>query len=407
MTAPLWSTAELAAVLGDQTASTGDPVTGVAIDSRLVEVGDLFFALPGDPGPRFTVTTRSDRDGHDFAAAALAAGAAAVVVARVLPDLPRERQWVVSDTLDALWALAAARRAELTGPVVAVTGSSGKTTAKSFLAAATGWAASAGSLNNHIGVPLSLARTPRSAPGAVFEIGMNHPGEIAPLSTLVRPDLAVVLNVQNAHAEAFSDPDGIRREKLSIAQGLAPGGRLVLHDKVDPAGLPAGLRILRFGKTASSAVQLLESLGDQAQFRVQQSTLTAVVPGGGEHRALTLAAVLTVLDALAVPLGAALTLPASLVPQGRGNRRLAGGVEVVDDSYNANPGSMLATLTALGAEPVLAGARRFALLGEMLELGADSAAAHRALLPALEPFDGVWLVGEAMTELAGLLPGHR
>lgn len=400
MKSPLWTAEALNRALQPAHPCVSDPVAGVQIDSRQVSAGDLFFALPGDPGARFTVTDRSDRDGHDYVARALASGAAGAVVSRLQEGVPLDRQWLVPDTLDALWDLARARRGALTGPVVAVTGSSGKTTAKGYLAAATGWAATQGSLNNHLGVPLSLIRTPADAAGGVYEVGMNHPGEIAPLSLLVQPDLALVLNVQNAHAEAFSDPDGIRQEKLSICRGLKAGGTLVVHDQVSTDGVPAENRIVRFGESPGADVCLQQSAGDQARYQVGAQTLDAFVPGGGRHRALTLAAVLATMQVLGLDLAPALQLSPALVPRGRGNRLLAAGVEIIDDSYNANPGSMLASLEALAAESATGTGRYFALLGEMLELGDASADAHARLAQPLRAFDGAWLVGGAMAQLA-------
>ena len=209
----LWSYEALHSALGGQALpATRAPVSGVAIDSRQVVPGDLFVALKGDPGPRFTVTERSDRDGDDFVEAAVAAGAQAVLSHRSRGSLQAD-QFILEDTLDGLWRLGAARRAALTGWVIAVTGSSGKTTCKTFLAAALDAFATAGSLNNHLGVPLSLARTPAGPRPGVYELGMNHPGEIAPLSRLVQPHSAGVLNVRDAHAEAFADRFGIRQEQ--------------------------------------------------------------------------------------------------------------------------------------------------------------------------------------------------
>lgn len=379
-------------------------ITGVAIDSRQVAPGDLFIALKGDPGPRFTVTSRSDRDGDDFVEAAVAAGAVAVLTHRSRPGLSAD-QWLMEDTLDGLWQLGAARRSELAGSVIAITGSSGKTTCKTFLAAALNGFATAGSLNNHLGVPLSLARTPLAQQPAVYELGMNHPGEIAPLSRLVQPQLAVVLNVHRAHAEAFSDPDGIRKEKLSICAGLVGPRILVVEDQVDLAGVEPTVQIVTFGESSQAQVQLLGYQGDVADFAVGAARLQARIPGGGKHRALTLAAVLAVLHALDLDLTPALSLPATLVPKGRGTRSLHGGIELLDDSYNANPASMAAALQALIEEPQEGG--RFALLGEMLELGEQSEAAHLGLLDACQALDGVALVGQAMEPLARALGPQR
>jgi len=393
----LWRWPELCAALGLPVVD-GPDVSGVTIDSRLARAGDLFIALTGDPGPRFNPSYRSDRDGHDFVEAAVANGAVGVLV-----HDRRERpiaQLQVADTLDALWVLGRAARARLACPVVAVTGSSGKTTCKTFLAAALGAFATEGSLNNHLGVPLSLARTPRDAPAAVYEIGTNHPGEIAPLSELVRPDVAVVLNVHPAHRENFPDMAELQVEKLSLYKGLNDKGHLVIEESLDVAAVDTGVTVSRFGRGAGARVQLLDVTGTEARYRVGDSELSAHVPGGGRHRALTLAAVLCVLDVLRIDPAAGAALPDSLVPAGRGRRQDVHGVTVIDDSYNANPESLAAALRTLAVEPAT---RRYALLGEMLELGADGPRYHRELGPLCEPLDGVFAVGAGMRPLADAL----
>ncbi len=396
MTQPLWQWAELCRALG-LPAESGPDITGVAIDSRIARPGDLFVALPGDPGPRFNASSRSARDGHDYVADAAGNGAAGALVHRhVAAELPLLR---TGDTLDGLWAIGRARRAVLTAEVVAVTGSSGKTTAKTLLRTALDAFATGGSLNNHLGVPLSLAMTPRNAATAVFEIGTNHPGEIAPLSELVRPSVAVVLNVHPAHAEFFADADELRREKLSIHEGLQDGGHLVVEESITLGGLPAGLRTLTFGTGADCRVRLLGEHNGRAEYRLGGRTLSARVPGGGPHRARLVAAVLGVLAALGRDPEPALNLPESLVPTGRGDISVAGGVTIVDDSYNANPESMKAALEQLGGGP----GPRVAVLGEMLELGDDGPAFHAALAPLCEPLDRVVLVGEGMRPLCDRL----
>lgn len=400
MSDPLWLWQELTRALGVE-AAAGPDISGLSIDSRQLQQGDLFVALPGDPGSRFTVTVRTDRDGHSFLAQAAAAGAGALLVradwlAATTPDPTLPRCLPVLDTIDGLWQLGAFRRAQLSGPVVAITGSSGKTTAKGFLAEALGCAATAGSLNNHLGVPLSLARVPRSADSAVLEIGMNHPGEIAPLAQLVQPTVAVVVNVGLAHRENFADDDGIRREKLSIVEGLGPDGWLVVHDEVDLKGIDRD-RVCRFGQRADSQVQLLSVTGLTATYRCGSERFEAQVPGGGVHRALTLASVLAVLMVLGRPLTDAQRLPDSLVRPGRGAVALCAGIAVIDDSYNANPASVLAALAQLRDAPPLVG-RRYALLGAMAELGSAAAAGHEAALAGCSGLDGVWLVGEPWQE---------
>jgi len=397
---PLWSWPELCRALG-LGAADGPDVQGLCIDSRRISSGDLFIALPGDPGPRFNPSQRSDRDGHDYIDAALAQGAVGVLahdgVSRRAPQLQ------VADTLDALWQLGAAARARLECPVVAVTGSSGKTTVKGFLAAALDAFAAPGSLNNHLGVPLSLATTPREAGAAVYEIGTNHPGEIAPLARLARPHVAVVLNVHPAHRQNFASMAELAREKLSISEGLSEGGDLVVEDTVAADQLPAGVRVSRFGHSAAARVRLLDSGGERAVYRIGDAEVTAHVPGGGPHRALSLGAVLCVLDVLGRDPAAALNLADSLIAPGRGRAHSIGGVVIIDDSYNANPESMRAALLELARRPA---ARRFALLGEMLELGDDGPAYHRALADAAAGLDGVFCVGEGMRALFTALPGE-
>lgn len=395
---PLWRWRELCEALGVP-ALEGPDVTGISIDSRKIQPGDLFVALTGDPGPRFNPSYRSDRDGHDFIDDAVSRGAVGVLAhdgrSRSVPQLQ------VADTLDALWTLGAAARSRLQCPVVAVTGSSGKTTVKGFLAAATGGFATSGSLNNHLGVPLSLALTPRNVPIAIYEIGTNHPGEIAPLSRLARPDVAVVLNVHPAHRENFASMAELTVEKVSLSQGLFGKGHLVLEESLPADTVPAGVEVVRFGRGAGARVRLLGLDGRQAEFDVAGTRCRAHVPGGGMHRASSLAAVLGAVHVLGLDLGPALALPDSLVPAGRGAEHLAAGVALIDDSYNANPESMKAALLGLQARPE---ARRFALLGEMLELGEESAAFHGALAEFAEPLNGVFCVGPGMKALHERLP---
>lgn len=377
-------------------AADGPAVNGIGIDSRTLVAGDLFVALCGDPGPRFQVTSRSDRDGHDYIDDAAAHGAALALVHRdgdyPLPVLR------VDDTLAGLWDLGRAGRARLRGPIVAVTGSSGKTTFKSFAAAALGAFATDGSLNNHIGVPLSLARVPRHAEGGVFEIGTNHAGEIEPLAKLVAPHVAVVLNVHPAHIGNFSSLEAIRREKVSIARALDADGVLVC-----PAGLETDYagRILTFGRSSEADVCLRNSARGVAELRTPVGCIEAAVPSGGEHRALSVAALAAALIALDLPLAHLHRLADTRVPRGRGNRIDVGYITLIDESYNANPSSMAATLDAFGVED---GRRRIAILGDMLELGDDSERYHANLAAHCADLDGVLCVGSRMRALYEALP---
>lgn len=393
MSQPLWRWPDLCRAVGVDPVD-GPDVTGISIDSRTTQSGDLFIALTGDPGPRFNASQRSDRDGHDYIAAALAAGAVGVLshdaISRDCAELK------VADTLDGLWDLGRAGRARLSCPIVAITGSSGKTTTKTFLAAALGAFATEGSLNNHLGVPLSLARTPADAPAAVCEVGTNHPGEIGPLSELVSPTLSVLLNVHQAHAENFAGRDELRKEKLSIINGLQENCYFVVEDQVGLDTIRQDVKIRTFGRSDEADVRLLSVSGATARYHLDGELVSARIPGGGEHRALSLAAVLTVCSALQMDPTTALELPDTLVPGGRGNRTEIRGITVIDDSYNANPASMAAALKSFSTES----GRRIALLGEMLELGDESGAAHESLAPLCEDLDVVYLVGEGMHPLA-------
>ena len=401
---PLWTWAELAAAVGAP-AAAGPDLTGISIDTRTLRPGDLFVALPGDPGPRFNVSHRSTRDGHDFLPHAFAAGAAGALVHG--PAAARGPTITVRDTLDALWKLAHAARGRFQGKVAAVTGSSGKTTAKTLLHAALADAfATGGSLNNHLGVPLSLARTPRGQAFAVYEIGTNHPGEIEPLARLAEPDVAIVLNVHPAHIEFFPDMAALRREKLSIAKGLRGGGQLVCLDTLTK-GADVAAPTLTFGLSAAADVRLAEFDGATAVLHTPAGAVRAPVPGGGEHRALSVAAVTAALIALGVDPHQAVTRLAHVAPPaGRGNRIQAGAVTLIDDSYNANPASMAAALGSLAAAAPRSG-RTIALLGEMLELGADSDRLHAELAPHCRGIDGVLCVGAAMAALHERLPAGQ
>ena len=397
MSSSLWSYPELTAALGLPRAD-GPSVGGVSIDSRRTKPGDLFVALPGDPGPRFQATARSDRDGHDYVGHAVANGAVAVLVNRPVEVAAPQLQ--VADTMDGLWDLGRAARARLDAPVVAVTGSSGKTTFKSFAATAIGAFATDGSLNNHIGVPLSLARTPRDAAAAVYEIGTNHPGEIEPLAKLARPDVAVLLNVHPAHIENFGSLEAIEREKTTIALGLTDGTFVCPPAIARNAERPT----ITFAEAPGADVHLLGVSGDRVRLSTPFGNIEAPVPGGGPHRAMSVCALAAVLCALDMPLARLDRLAGEGLPRGRGNRVVAADVTVIDESYNANPASMAATLAAFAQAP----GRRVAILGDMLELGADTRRYHADLADRCGDLDGVFCVGSDIRALYDRLrPSQR
>lgn len=399
----LWRWTEACKALGLPPV-VGPDIQGISIDTRTLQAGDLFVALSGDPGPRFHTASRSDRDGHDFIAAAVKGGAAGALTHR--PTGTRLPELRVADTLDGLWQLGRASRQRLTCPVFAVTGSSGKTTVRSFLAAALGIPQAAGSLNNFWGVPLSLARTPPTATAAVYEIGTNHPGEIEPLARLVNPTIALVLNVRSTHLEFFSSFAALQREKFSIYRGLTANGVAVAPDDAPAAMLAGDYRLVRFGRAADADVTLLEyrDVERRARYRVGGVEHWARVPGGGEHRAISLAAVLACLHGAGRSVANALELPDDIVPVGRGTRREVAGVELVDDSYNANPASMSAALDGLAGE---SGRRCVAILGEMLELGDESPQLHRELAAHCGDIALIACVGPGMRPLWDALPSAQ
>jgi len=406
---PLWYWSEVAAAVGTPVPAGGPEVSGVSIDSRTLNSGDLFIALSGDPGERFFTSSPGSRDGHEFLGAAQEQGAAGALVSRTKPlDFAQVR---IEDTLDGLWALGRAAVARHRGARIAITGSSGKTTAKAFLAAALGATAEPGSLNNFWGVPLCLARTPADARYAVYELGTNQAGEIAPLSTLVQPDVALMLNVHPAHVGNFSSLAALKEEKLSIFSGLQSISNMVCENSVaESAGLAD--QVWSFGEQPQAKVRLLTQRGDSASFAIPGGRLDARVPGGGRHRALTLAAVIAALLALQKDPALAAELSPNLVPKGRGDEQLverANGGEwlVINDSYNANPASMAAALTALTDRAGTSTGPAFAVLGEMLELGDGANQYHLGLREQCEPLTGVFCVGEGMRALADALPADK
>ena len=394
---PLWTGSELSTAWGVPC----DPelrCTGVTIDSRTLDPGDLFFALQGQD-PRFHGASSQGQDGQRFAAHALEQGAAAVVVRESLGAGSREI--VVPDPFDALWGLAQSARARCTGPVFALTGSSGKTTAKALLTAALqahfGAAAvhvTEGSLNNHLGVPLSLARLPRGSAAAVFELGMNRPGEIAPLSRLVQPTIALVLNILPVHLEGLGSLEAIAEEKLSIAAGLGVDGVLVCP--ADRA--PEHQRVVTFEDHRSQRTSA-DFYRDDAGVLQGPGAGIDLTPLGAEHRQRSATAILACLQAAGLPLSSAVPAMAAVpAPKGRGSRVNAGGCVLVDESYNANPESVRLALRDLQAIP--GPGPKLALLADMLELGEDAPAYHGALEACLSGLDGVFFVGPLMKPLA-------
>ena len=486
----LWTSQEIAAATGGEALGEPFAVSGLSIDTRTLQPGDLFVALTGA------------RDGHDYLAAAFKAGATGALVSKlsspVIPDGAADpgpsksdvsgvklgsgsplrsgrddaTEWFsaikVDDTLKALERLAAAARDRSPARRCAVTGSVGKTSVTQAIAAALRIAgrshAPVKSFNNHIGVPLTLAALPRDAEYAVFELGMNHAGEIGALSRLVRPHAAVVTTVGPVHTENFADGEaGVARAKAEIFEGLEPGGVAILNaddrwfETLADAARAAGARLLSFGSAEACDAQLLSSLplegggieGGGARADVPEagagggaaSTATSSASvrsppsppfplrGGreivgrlhgrlfrfpiaqsGAHWGPNGLAVLLAVEALGAPVSAALQALAGFKPlAGRGATRSipvpGGEVTLIDESYNANPVSMRAAIATLAQSP----GRRIAVLTDMLELGSDAGRHHAELAGPLATADvaATYLAGPSMRHLHDALPHGR
>ncbi|MGQ0682615.1 UDP-N-acetylmuramoyl-tripeptide--D-alanyl-D-alanine ligase [Bradyrhizobium sp.] len=404
---PLWTVAEVARALGSSETFPDTPISFVTQDSRLVKPGSLFIALSGTPSGGFVSSFASARDGWEFAAGAQAAGAVAMIVPRKIEGVSIP-QLIVKDTLiDGLWALGRAARARYGGPVIGLTGSAGKTSTKEFIGAYPNAFASPSSFNNFWGVPLTLCNGDPSASVWVVEMGMNQVGEIARLSELARPTVALVVNVQPVHLEKLGSLEAIRREKLSIAQGLPEDGVLVLPNDVSAPewrgktirfGAGAEVREVKHAARGESWDVTADVAGRQVAF--------SLTPGAPHRLHNALAALASVhaagLDAAAL----APELNDVGIMTGRGVEQTVAGATLIDDSFNGNPASMVAALDSLKARPVAQG-RRIAILGDMLELGEEAPSYHTGLAKHLEGIDGVYCVGPLMHHLYTLLPGDK
>ncbi|OYX49269.1 MAG: UDP-N-acetylmuramoylalanyl-D-glutamyl-2, 6-diaminopimelate--D-alanyl-D-alanine ligase [Sphingomonas sp. 32-66-10] len=408
----LWTSAEVAAATGG-TASAQFDVDAVAFDSREVGPGALFFALTGE-------TT----DGHKFLDQAFASGAAGAVVSQATAH----PHVLTDDTMAALEDLARASRTRMSGVVIGVTGSVGKTGTKEALFACLdrpepGQAhRSVKSYNNHTGVPLSLARMPRDTRFGVFEMGMNHAGELAALTRIVRPHIAIVTTIAPAHTEFFDSVEAIADAKGEIFQGLEPGGTAIVpfdspyRDRLIAAAQPHAARIVTFGLGKGADVRAVEVVHGQpggtfitAQIGAER-TLSFTLSQPGDHWVANAMAVLAAVDAAGGDLeqaGLALGEMGGLAGRGARLRAKVGDGEalVIDESYNANPASMRATLAVLAATPAT---RRIAVLGEMRELGEQSGDFHADLAEPVTAagVEAVLLVGEGMQPLAAALEGR-
>ncbi|MDE2459431.1 MAG: UDP-N-acetylmuramoyl-tripeptide--D-alanyl-D-alanine ligase [Rhodospirillales bacterium] len=394
----LWSAEELKSLFA---CSQGWDVSGISIDTRSLQPGDLFVALAGE------------RDGHDYVEAAFAKGAAAALVSRPMAG----SIILVPDVLKALERLAKTARLRSGAKALAVTGSVGKTTVKEMLRRALSAFgkvhAAEASFNNHIGVPLSLARMPENSQFGVFEIGMNHPGEIAPLAALVRPDVALVTCVDKAHLGLMGSELAIAKEKASIYAALAPGGKAIIPGETAYLqalrdAVPEGCCALLFN---GPEARLLDVLSGPKSAEIAAEIIDSKVyfrlSAPGRHMASNALAALTAIAALGLDVEKAAAALNGFVPyDGRGAQRIlklptGGKILLLDESYNASGASMRAAFSVLKLQH----GRHVAVLGDMLELGAHSTAEHLALAPALrECADLVFAAGEGCNALFESLP---
>jgi UDP-N-acetylmuramoyl-tripeptide--D-alanyl-D-alanine ligase len=416
----LWTALEAAQATGGAIASGASWVAqGVSIDSRRVGRDDLFVALKG---PRF--------DGHDFVATALAEqAAAAAMVERPAPGADSTRLLVVPDTMAGLTALALRARARSAARIAAVTGSVGKTGTKEMLALALGRQgaahASAGNLNNHIGLPLSLARMPAATRFGIFELGMNHAGEIEPLSSLLRPHVAVITTVEAVHIENFPDVAAIADAKAEIFAGMGPDGTAILNrdnmhfERLAGHAVARGIgTVWSFGEDSRSDARLVAAdfgpLGSSARAVILGREVAFGLNLPGRHHVLNTLAVLLAVAAVGGDVDEAAAAMADFAPvAGRGvsvDIAVPGGsVQLIDESYNASPAAVRAALAVLAMMRPPAAGRRIAVLGDMLELGVDAPAAHAGLVtPLIEAgVDLVFTAGPLMRHLHNALPANR
>lgn len=409
---PLW-TAEQVVEATSGKAKDSWQASGLSIDSRTLEKGDLFIALKGE-----------QFDGHDYVQVALEAGAAAVMVSAIPEEVAEDKLLVVDDTQKALEALAVHRRKHSAAHIIAVTGSVGKTSVKEMLATVLqdqgNTHATSGNLNNHIGLPLTLARMPLDTEYGVFELGMNHAGELTTLTQMLQPHVAMITSIEAVHLEFFDSVDDIAAAKSEIFAGVVPGGHAIipfdsrylpfLANEASKAGIVID-NIYSFGVGKHARYRLVkgkehddrQSLQVDANGRELAYDLKLV----GRHQALNSVGVVAALDALgADSVQAQSSFGKIEPPEGRGRRYALtmGGKQVtlIDDSYNAGPASMQAALEVLGQ----ATGRKVAVLGDMLELGETSEALHASLATPIQKhgIDKLFTAGDFMATLHQAVP---
>lgn len=419
MSDALWTFKKLVQATSGCVDGTGSPdISSVSIDSRTLEKGALFAAIRGD-----------NLDGHDYVASAFENGAGAALVAEDADVQAGGLLLRVPDTLRALEQIGQAARKRSEAKVIAVTGSVGKTGTKEALRLALSPSgpvhASQKSYNNHWGVPLTLANFPHESAYGVFEVGMNHPGEITPLTKFIRPHVAIITTVEPVHLEFFGSVADIAEAKAEIFDGVEPGGTAILNrdnphfDLLQLRASQAGIEhIIGFGESAEADARLISltegTEGSQVEASILGETVYFLVGAPGRHIVMNALAVLAAASVVGADLAAATDALAHYRPQpGRGARETlefeGGKVELIDESYNANPASMRAALSAMRGSAIAGNSRRVAVLGDMLELGVTSPKLHEELANPIDEagIDIVFACGPNMRSLYDALPESR
>jgi len=415
----LWTAKEAVTATGGKTTGNWN-ATGVSIDSRTLQKGDLFIAITGD-----------NSDGHAYVADALNQGAAAVVISRPIQGIDQDKVLMVADTFKAMQDLGQGARTRTAAKIIGVTGSVGKTGTKEFLATAFGALgqthASKKSYNNHWGVPLSLSTMHAGSDYAIYEMGMNHSGEIAPLSAQVRPDIAIITTVEPVHVGNFENGvEGIAQAKAEIFAGMSAEGLAVLNrdnpwfELLKNAAHEKGVKVFSFGEHENSDARLVDCLeasnGSRIQAEILGEKVNYSLQLAGRHHAMNSLAVL-----LAVKLAdgdvqkSAKALAKQEAIVGRGKREVIdigdrnNPITLIDESYNASPTSMRAAFKVLALIDPGRGGRRIAFLGDMLELGADGPRHHADLALPLKAanVDLVYTCGTSMKSLHDSLPANQ
>lgn len=420
MAEPLWTVGDMQkATRGRSSTKRGTEISGISIDSRTLAPGEAFIALRG-----------LNRDGHAFVEAALAQDAALAIVEQGFKSQGGEDRLLrVADTLKALNDLGAAARARANEAIViAVTGSVGKTGTKEALKLALAPSGnvhvSTKSYNNHWGVPLSLANMRASTRYGVFEAGMNHAGELIPLSKLIQPHIVIITTVAPVHLGFFRSIEAIADAKAEILEGVLPGGAAILNrdnphfERLRRHALQRKLEIVSFGEAAGAEAKALsvtlEPDGSEVKASILGETVSYRIGAPGAHLVQNSLAVLAAVKFAGADLkGAARSLAGWKAPTGRGQRIVVGDkdrrIAIIDESYNANPASMRAALATLGLTPRSEFHRRVAVLGDMLELGGLGPKLHQELAPAIAEADVdiVFACGDMMRGLYEALPPAR